>query len=269
MVYEFQVTAEGRYVDLTGRLQNAVADSGVTEGLAVLQVPHTTAGLGITSFWDPNGIEDLFHEWERSFPARMSFRQEISPLSAAAQGKSAMGGASVMLIIHGGSLLLGSSQGVCLMEYDGPRPRRAVLRVLEAPIALTARSLTTRHLGIHDITREVQEAVQSSGIRQGLCHVSMPHSTAGLLVGRACDAGALADCLERLVPTRADFRHKETPWDAAGHVKTVFTGSQQTFPVQNGQAVIGENLKLFFAEFDGPRRRKYWIGVCGESPAEV
>lgn len=264
MIFEFQVTAQGQYADITGRLRRAVADSGVKEGLAVVQVPHTSAGLGITSFWDPRGMVDLFHEWERSFPARMSYRQEDSPVSAAAHGKSAVGGASVTLMVHEGKLLLGSSQGVCLMEYDGPRPRRVVLYVEETPLVLSSWGLTTRHMGMHDITRELQEAVRGSGIRRGICHVSMPHSTAGLAVGRPSDARLIWDCLERLVPTRADFLHDETPWDAAGHVKTVFTGSQQTFAVQDGEAVVGGDLALFFTEFDGPRKRKYLIGVYGE-----
>lgn len=264
MIFEFQVTAQGQYADITGRLRKAAADSGVREGLAVVQVPHTSAGLGITSFWDPRGMADLFHEWERSFPARMSYRQEGPPVSSAARGKSAMGGASVTLMIHEGKLLLGSSQGVCLMEYDGPRPRRVVLCIEEMPLALSTASLTTRHMGMHDITLELQKAVRASGVRQGVCHVSMPHSTAGLAVGRPADAPLLWDCLERLVPTRADFLHDETPWDAAGHVKTVFTGSQQTFAIQDGEAVLGDGLGLFFTEFDGPRKRKYLIGVCGE-----
>lgn len=264
MIFEFQVTAEGQYTDITGRLCKAVADSGIREGLALVQVPHTTAGLGITSFWDPRGMADLFHEWERDFPARMSYRREVSPVSAAACGKSALGGASVTLMVHEGKLLLGSSQGVCLMEYDGPRMRRVVLSLVERPLVLSTRRLTTRHMGMHDITRELQETVRDSGVRQGVCHVSMPHSTAGLSVGRASDAGQIWDCLERLVPTRADFLHDETPWDAAGHVKTVFTGSQQTFAIRDGKAVLGGDLALFFTEFDGPRERKYLIGVCGE-----
>lgn len=264
MIFEFQVTAQGQYADITSHLRKAVVDSGVREGLAVVQVPHTTAGLGITSFWDPRGMADLFHEWERNFPARLSYCQEASPISAAAHGKSAMGGASVTLMIHEGELLLGSSQGVCLMEYDGPRPRQVALYIGGKPLVLSSVSLTTQHMGMHDITQELQKAVRNSGIRQGICHVSMPHSTAGLAVGRAADARLLWDCLERLVPTRADFLHDETPWDAAGHVKTVFTGSQQTFAVQNGEAVLGGDLALFFAEFDGPRKRKYLIGVCEE-----
>ena len=271
MIVEFQVTARQKYADITEKLREAVKNSGVKEGLAVVQVPHTTAGLGITSFWDPRGMADLFHEWERNFPARMSYRQELSPVSAAAHGKSALGGASVTLMIHGGKLLLGSSQGVCLMEYDGPRLRRVAIQIWKAPIALYTGGLTTRHMGMHDITPELQRTVRDSGVRQGICHVSMPHSTAGLLVGRPADACRLGDCLERLVPTRADFLHDETPWDAAGHVKPVFSGSQQTFAVRDGQAELGDELALFFAEFDGPRRRKYMIGVCGEhedSPAE-
>lgn len=263
MFWEMNVETRSPCTDLTASLRQRLAEHGAEDGLLLIQLPHTTAGLGITSFWDPRGIRDLFHEWERNVPARLSYRQECAPRAAAARTKSVLSGPSVTLMVHNGQPVLGSSQGVCLLEYDGPRNRTVWLKFVPRPLTLVCCPLTTTHMGAHDITPQLREAVRESGVCTGLCHAAMPHSTAGLAVCRAEDMAEVNGSLERLIPTRADFLHTETPWDAAGHVKTVFTGSQQTFAVENHAPVVGEEMALAFLEFDGPRERKVWIGVYG------
>lgn len=250
--------------DLTADLRRWLAQTGAREGISAVCLPHTTAGLGITSFWDPRGIRDLFHEWERNVPARMSYRQECAPQTAAARTKSVLSGPALTLMVHDGRPMLGSSQGVCLLEYDGPRPRTVRLQFVPRRMELFRYTLTTEHLGAHDVSQQVRQAVQQSGVQNGFCHVAMPHSTAGLAVCRPQDMAAVNAGLERLVPTRADFLHTETPWDAAGHVKTVFAGSQQTFAVSDGEVRFGMDLAPAFLEFDGPRRRQLWVGVFAD-----
>lgn len=261
MFLQLQYETTQPCTDLTADLRRWLTQTGAREGIVAICLPHTTAGLGITSFWDPRGIQDLFHEWERDIPARLGYHQECAPQTAAARTKSVLSGPALTLMVHNGRPMLGSSQGVCLLEYDGPRTRTVWLQFVACGMELFRYTLTTTHLGAHDVSAQVRQAVQQSGVQNGFCHVAVPHSTAGLAVCRPQDQAMVNAELERLVPTRADFLHTETPWDAAGHVKTVFAGSQQTFAVENSSVRFGTDLAPSFLEFDGPRKRRLWVGV--------
>jgi secondary thiamine-phosphate synthase enzyme len=120
-----------------------------------------------------------------------------------------------------------------------------------------------------DITALVEEAVRSSGIAEGLCAVSVPHTTAGLAVNSAMDQNTLLDIreeLHRLVPTRADFHHiYDTPADAAGHIKSVLVGASLTLIVSQSRLLLGSSQSILFIEFDGPRSRQVWVRSMGES----
>jgi secondary thiamine-phosphate synthase enzyme len=66
------------------------------------------------------------------------------------------------------------------------------------------------------------------------------------------------------VPTRINFRHQhDTPQDAAGHIKSALIGASQTFIVEDGQLVLGHSQKIYFFEFDGPRKRQIYVQVLG------
>ena len=109
-------------------------------------------------------------------------------------------------------------------------------------------------MGMHDITAEVREEIAKSGVKNGICHVSMLHSTAGLVVcakDEASKKDVMAD-IERMVPTRADFSHRETASDAGGHVKTALTESQISFIVEDRKLLIGEEQAIVFAELTDP-----------------
>lgn len=117
-------------VPLTDDIKAFVENSGVREGICVVFTPHTTAGLTITSFWDPAGFEDLQDEICRLIPTRIDFRhQHDTPQDAAGHVKSSMIGVTLPLIIHEGKLLLGHSQGIYFMEFDGPREREYFVKL--------------------------------------------------------------------------------------------------------------------------------------------
>ena len=67
--------------------------------------------------------------------------------------------------------------------------------------------------------------------------------------------------IEQLVPTRADFKHRETAADAGGHVKTAITDSQLSLVIEDGELALGEGQAVVFAEYDGPRPRTFYVGV--------
>lgn len=123
-------SAERDVYAITDEVKKFVEESGIQEGTCIVFTPHTTAGLTITSFWDPNGFLDLQDEICRLIPTRVDFKhQHDTPSDAAGHVKSSLVGVSIALIIHDGKLLLGGSQGIYFLEFDGPRKREYYIKV--------------------------------------------------------------------------------------------------------------------------------------------
>ena len=161
---------------------------------------------------------------------------------------------------------MGSSQGVVVLEFDGPRERPFEVQILERDLKLYKTGIKTRYMGMCNMTEWVRSCVKSSGITEGICHISQLHSTAGILLCDTSEKGAsdIMGDIEKMVPTRADFKHRETASDAGGHVKTALTGSQISLPVHDGELVIGERQGIVFADFDGPRPRTVYAAVVAD-----
>ena len=114
-------------INLTDDIKQFVAESGE----CIVFNPHTTAGLTITSFWDPAGFEDLQDEICRLIPTRIDFKhQHDTPTDAAGHVKCSLLGVSIPLIIDGGKLVLGGSQGIFFLEFDGPRKRKYYVKLI-------------------------------------------------------------------------------------------------------------------------------------------
>jgi secondary thiamine-phosphate synthase enzyme len=117
--------------DITGQIEGAIRDSGVQEGLCVLFCPHTTAALTMNSGIDPKTAQDILDEVHRLVPTRVDFRHIYdTPADAAGHIKSVLVGNSLSLIVAQGKLLLGHSQSVFFYEFDGPRSRKVVARII-------------------------------------------------------------------------------------------------------------------------------------------
>lgn len=267
MFYEQKIQTGFRgYPSITAEVVELVEQSGIQNGLCIVSVPHTTASLVITSFWDPRGLDDLLDEIDRNIPTRVSYKHQDSPYDASGHVKSAIIGSSKTLLIKDGKLVLGSSQGLVLLEHDGPRPRKYYVQLIpqgKTSMFFSQLSLQTRYMGMHDITADIVNTVDKSGIQSGICHVAMLHSTAGLIVCHKSEQ-ARADVMidiERMVPTRVDFKHRETASDAGGHVKTALTDSQLSLIVQDGKLQLGPEQAVVFAEYDGPRPRSVTVGI--------
>jgi secondary thiamine-phosphate synthase enzyme len=113
-------------------IQSAITDSKVKEGICLIYCPHTTAGLTINSYMDPSTAADLQDEIDRLVPTRLNFKHQFdTPSDAAAHIKTSLIGANLSVIIHEGKVLLGHSQGIFLWEYDGPRSRKLLLKIIE------------------------------------------------------------------------------------------------------------------------------------------
>ncbi|MEO0181035.1 MAG: secondary thiamine-phosphate synthase enzyme YjbQ [candidate division WOR-3 bacterium] len=121
---------------------------------------------------------------------------------------------------------------------------------------------TDRRCQLLDITRQVEEAVASSGVSDGICVIYVPHTTAGITVNEAADPSVASDIsgtLSRLVPAGAGYSHTEG--NADSHIKSVLVSPSITLIIKGGRLVLGTWQGVFFCEFDGPRARKVLIKV--------
>lgn len=113
-----------------------------------------------------------------------------------------------------------------------------------------------------DITAEVRRVLHECGCGEGLCHVYVPHTTAGVTVNEGADPDVtrdILDQLEKLAPQGGNYRHAEGNADA--HVRSTIVGISQTLPVRGGDLALGTWQSVFFCEFDGPRRRRVLVTI--------
>ena len=118
-----------------------------------------------------------------------------------------------------------------------------------------------------DITDKVAEAVASVGVGDGVAVVYCPHTTAAITINENADPDvvhALLAALERIAPRNAGWRHREGNSD--GHLKASLVGSSATVPVERGRLRLGTWQGIYFAEFDGPRRRTVVVKVVAALP---
>ncbi len=120
-----------------------------------------------------------------------------------------------------------------------------------------------------DITSEIQNLVRKSGIKQGLCMLYVPHTTAAVTINESADPTVKSDMLKvlnQVIPWDANYRHLEG--NSAAHIKTTLVGSSELIAIENQRLVLGTWQGIFFCEFDGPRSRKLHVRIIEEKYAE-
>lgn len=126
---------------------------------------------------------------------------------------------------------------------------------------------TKKHREYINITGRVEEAVRKSGVQEGMALVSAMHITAGVWVNDAED-GLLQDIdewLEKLAPFRADYGHHRTgETNGDSHLKNLLVHHQVILPITGGKLDLGPWQQVYYAEFDGQRRKRAIIKVMGE-----
>ena len=115
--------------DITSLVQRAVRESGVRDGICMVFIPHTTAAVTINENADPDVVRDLNMELNKIVPWEDGYHHMEG--NSAAHLKSSLVGASEHIIIEDGRLRLGTWQGIYFCEYDGPRQRKAIVKVIE------------------------------------------------------------------------------------------------------------------------------------------
>lgn len=123
---------------------------------------------------------------------------------------------------------------------------------------------TKNRMEMIDITHNVRQLVRKSGIKNGVCMVYVPHTTAAVTINENADSSVKRDILAKLsqlIPSNGDYTHLEGNSDA--HIKSTVIGSSVLLPIEAGDIVLGTWQGIFFCEFDGPRTRKIFVQVLG------
>ena len=130
MLHTLHVSTRSRaeLVDITAQVQDLVRSSEVSEGICLVYVPHTTAGVTINEGADPDVRRDILEQLERLVPEDGRYHHLEG--NADAHIKASLLGSSVLVPISGGRLSLGTWQAIFLVEFDGPRRRRVLVQVM-------------------------------------------------------------------------------------------------------------------------------------------
>lgn len=127
--FEVRSTRREQMIDITREVAAVVEGSGVQEGAALVFVPHTTAAVTINENADPDVVSDVLEGLERIAPRAGTYRHHEG--NSDGHIKSSLVGTSELIPVAGGSLILGTWQGVYFCEFDGPRTRSIVVQVIK------------------------------------------------------------------------------------------------------------------------------------------
>ncbi|GAB4114983.1 MAG: secondary thiamine-phosphate synthase enzyme YjbQ [Candidatus Caldatribacteriota bacterium] len=121
---------------------------------------------------------------------------------------------------------------------------------------------TNNRTQILDITNQVQRVVEESKITEGLCLVFIPHTTAGVTINENADPSVKQDILMEInkrIPFDDNYSHLEG--NSAAHIKASLIGFSVSIPIINNHLILGTWQGICFCEFDGPRRRRFYVKI--------
>ncbi len=121
---------------------------------------------------------------------------------------------------------------------------------------------TSKQVEFVEITDLVQEAVKKSGVKDGICIIFVPHTTAGVTINENADPSVVQDVimeLNKIVPFKDQYLHREG--NSPGHIKSSLVGCTLNVIIESGRLSLGTWQGIFFCEFDGPRNRKVHVKV--------
>lgn len=129
MMINVKTSSRTEFVDITAKVQNAVQESGLQSGLCMVYVPHTTGAVTINESADPSVKRDILMVLNQMVPWKADYRhlEGNSPEHV----KSTLVGASELIMVENGRLVLGTWQGIFFCEFDGPRTRKVHLKFMQ------------------------------------------------------------------------------------------------------------------------------------------
>ncbi|MCD6239512.1 MAG: YjbQ family protein [Thermotogae bacterium] len=116
-----------------------------------------------------------------------------------------------------------------------------------------------------DITPNITDVIFRGGVKNGICYLYVPHTTAAITINENADPSVKADIIEQLkktVPYGRNYKHLEGNADA--HIKSTLVGVSLSIFIKNGRLVLGRWQGIFFCEFDGPRNREVHVKIIPE-----
>ncbi len=122
-----KTNSDQEFIEITHEVRRAVKEAGILDGLAVVYVPHTTAGVTINENGDPDVVRDIITHFNRVFPVKGDYRHFEG--NSHAHIKTSLMGSSCTIPVENGELLLGTWQGIYFCEFDGPRTRRVIIKI--------------------------------------------------------------------------------------------------------------------------------------------
>lgn len=124
---------------------------------------------------------------------------------------------------------------------------------------------TNMRVEFKDVTGQIEQLIEKSGIQSGQCYVFVPHTSAAILINENYDPGLrqdIADFLKKLAPPNADYLHNDGNCDS--HLKASLIGASKTLLIENGRLLLGRWQGVYFCEFDGPRRRDLHVKLVSD-----
>jgi len=128
MEYRIRTNKSQEFIDITHLINEEIKRTNVKDGIAVVFVPHTTAGVTINENTDPDVVEDILSSLNKSFPVNGNYLHYEG--NSHAHIKASLMGSSCTVIIENGRMKLGTWQGVYFCEFDGPRDRKVYIKVI-------------------------------------------------------------------------------------------------------------------------------------------
>jgi len=129
MRHKIRTTKLQECINITNKVADEVNNSNVRDGVAVIYVPHTTAGVTINENADPDVVRDMIYTLDKTYPVHGEYLHFEE--NSHAHIKASLMGSSCTVIIQGGKLLLGTWQGIYFCEFDGPRNREFHVKIIE------------------------------------------------------------------------------------------------------------------------------------------
>ena len=124
---------------------------------------------------------------------------------------------------------------------------------------------TSRRTEVIDITDRINALIHSTGIKNGICFIHVPHTTAAITINENADPDVTDDILSkvnRLIPRSDNYAHSEGNSDA--HIKSSLFGQTFNVMIEGSRLLLGTWQGIYFCEFDGPRTRKIFIKFLGD-----
>ena len=122
--------------------------------------------------------------------------------------------------------------------------------------------ITKRETEFQNITQLIRGEIRNSGVKDGICVVYVPHTTAGVTINENADPSVVEDIISytcKYVPDSPNYKHMEG--NSPAHVKASLFGTSQTLIISSGDIQLGTWQGIFFCEFDGPRNRNVYLKI--------